>query len=101
MDKKLHIKAIANHNVKVDAYHYKYGDEFDCWITPQYFKDLILSDALLDFDIILDDSSPKSIDAEFKVLKEEKEEVKEDVKIQRPEKNEDSTVAKSPKKTRS
>ena len=27
MDKKLHIKAIASHTIKVDAYWYKYGDK--------------------------------------------------------------------------
>lgn len=98
MDKKLHIKAIASHTIKVDAYWYKYGDKMDCYMTPNQFKDIALSGGFEDFDIILDDdNSPKSIDApkikepvveEKPQIKIEKTEVKVDGEIQQPKKTE-------------
>ena len=39
MEGKLHIKAVAGHNVKIDAMWYHFGDNIDCYLTPQQFKD--------------------------------------------------------------
>lgn len=90
MDKKLHIKAVAGNNVKIDAYWYSYGDEIDCYLTPQQFKDYVKG--FLDFEIILDESSsPKSI-----ILPEE--EVKVHEPIQKPIQNEGNGSRKSTKK---
>lgn len=87
MDKKLHIKAIASHTIKVDAYWYKYGDKMDCYMTPNQFKDIALSGGFEDFDIILDeDNSPISI--EKPQIKIEKTEVKVDGEVQQPKKTE-------------
>lgn len=95
MDKKLHIKAIASHTIKVDAYWYKYGDKMDCYMTPNQFKDIALSGGFEDFDIILEeDNSPKSIDEP-----EIKEEVIEDGNIQEPQLDEGKVVRKTTKKT--
>lgn len=87
MDKKLHIKAIASHTIKVDAYWYKYGDKMDCYMTPNQFKDIALSGGFEDFDIILDeDNSSKSIDEPK--IEIEKTEVKVDGELQQPKKTE-------------
>lgn len=98
MDKKLHIKAVAGHNVKIDANWYSYGDNFDCYLTPNEFKDYVKG--FLDFDIILEeDNSPKSIDAEYKIIEKEQSEVKEDV-IPKSINNEVKDSKQSKKKTR-
>ena len=91
MDKKLHIKAVAGHNVKIDANWYSYGDNIDCYLTPNEFKDYVKG--FLDFDIILEeDNSPKSITIPT-------EEVKVHEPVQEPVKNEGSGTRKSTKKT--
>lgn len=59
MEKKLHIKAVANGNVKIDAFWYKYGDDIDCYMTPNMFKTCIFGNAFKDFDIILDENTAK------------------------------------------
>ena len=101
MEKKLHIKAVAGRNIKVDAYWYKYGDNIDCYLTPAQFKDYVKG--FLDFDIILDeDSSPKSIETEFTVVENEtkiEEEVVKDEQILKPKSNEVNATRKSSKKT--
>ena len=90
MDKKLHIKAVAGSNVKVDAYWYSYGDEIDCYLTPQQFKDYVKG--FLDFDILLDDgNSPKSIELP-------KEEVIIHEPIQETVRSEGSSARKGTKK---
>ena len=95
MDKKLHIKAIAGRNIKVDTDWYEYGDELDCYLTPAQFKDYV--QGFIDYEIIMDDDNKsKSIDAEFKVI--EKEEVVKDEQISRPINSEKRTVGKGPKK---
>ena len=91
MDKKLHVKAICGRNIKVDAEWFKYGDNIDCYLTPQQFKDYL--PGFLDFDILLDDgNSPKSITIPD-------EEVKVHEPVQEPVKNEGSGTRKSTKKT--
>lgn len=97
MDKKLHIKAIAGRNIKVDAYLYQYGDELDCYLTPAQFKDYV--HGFLDFDIIMDeDSNQISIDGEYTVVEEKKE---EEVKSEthKPIRNETNSARKGTKKT--
>lgn len=90
MDKKLHIKAVAGHNVKIDANWYSYGDNIDCYLTPNEFKDYVKG--FLDFDIILEeDNSPVSI-----TLPDE--EVKVHEPIQKPIQNEGNGSRKSTKK---
>jgi hypothetical protein len=97
MDKKLHIKAVAGRNMRVDAYLYQYGDEIDCYLTPAQFKDYV--NGFLDFDIILEeDSNQVSIDGEYTVVEEKKEEVKNEQTL-RPRNNETIPVRKSTKKT--
>lgn len=94
MDKKLHIKAIASHTIKVDAYWYKYGDKMDCYMTPNQFKDIALSGGFEDFDIILDeDNSPISID-EPKI----QEGVSQDEQIRLNQKSKSKNTRESPKK---
>ena len=94
MDKKLHIKAIASHTIKVDAYWYKYGDKMDCYMTPNQFKDIALSGGFEDFDIILDeDNSPTSID-EPKI----QEGVSQDEQIRLNQKSKSKNTRESPKK---
>jgi hypothetical protein len=99
MDRKLHIKAIAGRNIRVDAYLYQYGDEIDCYLTPAQFKDYV--HGFLDFDIIMDeDSNQVSIDGEYTVVEEEKkEEVVENEQTLKSVSNEDKPVRKSTKKT--
>ena len=97
MDKKLHIRAVAGSNVKVDANWYSYGDNIDCYLTPAQFKDYVKG--FLDFDIILEeDNSPKSIDAEYKIIEKEQSEVKEDV-LHKSIEHEVKNSGKSKKKT--
>lgn len=99
MDRKLHIKAIAGRNIRVDAYLYQYGDEIDCYLTPAQFKDYV--HGFLDFDIIMDeDSNQVSIDGEYTVVEEEKkEEVVENEQTLKSDSNETKPVRKSTKKT--
>lgn len=95
MDKKLHIKATAGRNIKVDTDWYEYGDELDCYLTPAQFKDYV--QGFIDYEIIMDDDNKsKSIDVEFKVV-EEKEVVK-DEQVSRPNNSEKRTVSKGTKK---
>ena len=95
MDKKLHIKANAGRNIKVDTEWYEYGDELDCYLTPAQFKDYV--QGFIDYEIIMDDDNKsKSIDVEFKVV-EEKEVVK-DEQVSRPNNSEKRTVSKGTKK---
>lgn len=95
MDKKLHIKATAGRNIKVDTDWYEYGDELDCYLTPAQFKDYV--QGFIDYEIIMDDDNKsKSIDVEFKVV-EEKEVVK-DEQVSRPNNSEKRTVGKGTKK---
>lgn len=95
MDKKLHIKATAGRNIKVDTDWYEYGDELDCYLTPAQFKDYV--QGFIDYEIIMDDDNKsKSIDVEFKVV-EEKEVVK-DEQVSRPNNSEKRTVVKGTKK---
>ena len=97
MDKKLHIRAVAGNNVKIDANWYSYGDNIDCYLTPAQFKDYVKG--FLDFDVILEeDNSPKSIDAEYKIIEKEQSEVKEDG-ISKSISNENKNGRKSTKKT--
>lgn len=99
MDRKLHIKAIAGRNIRVDAYLYQYGDEIDCYLTPAQFKDYV--HGFLDFDIIMDeDSNQVSIDGEYTVVEEEKkEEVVKDEQTLKSDSNEAKPVRKITKKT--
>lgn len=98
MDKKLHIKAIAGRNIKVDAYLYQYGDELDCYLTPAQFKDYV--HGFLDFDIIMDeDSNQISIDGEYTVVEEKKEEVINNEQTSKPIRNEGEVARKVTKKT--
>lgn len=94
---KLHIKAIAKHEIKVDAYWYKSGDSMDCYISPQYFKDIILSDGFEDFDIILDENSSPIISTEYKVL--ETEVVDNGKQVSNTRTNENKSSGKITKKT--
>lgn len=95
MDKKLHIKATAGRNIKVDTNWYEYGDKLDCYLTPAQFKDYV--QGFIDYEIIMDDDNKsKSIDADFKVIK--KEEVVKDEQIPRPINSEKRAVNKGPKK---
>ena len=97
MDKKLHIKATAGRNIKVDAYWYKYGDKMDCYLTPAQFKDYV--QGFLDYEIVMDeDSTPKSIDVEFTVVEEKKKEDVNNEQLLKPSNNENSPVRKSSKK---
>lgn len=100
MEKKLHIKAVAGRNIKVDAYWYKYGDKIDCYLTPAQFKDYV--NGFLDFDILLDDdSSQKSIEAEFKLVEDKTKQEEEVVnnELQKPNSNEKLNTRKNTKKT--
>lgn len=97
MNGKLHIKAIAKHDIKVDAYLYKGGDSMDCYISPQYFKDIIMSDGFYDFDIILGENSNPVINAEYSVINTEV--VNGGKQISESNNNENKLVRKSPKKT--
>lgn len=95
MDKKLHIKATAGRNIKVDTEWYEYGDELDCYLTPAQFKDYV--QGFIDYEIIMDDDNKsKSIDVEFKVV-EEKEVVK-DEQVSKPNNSENRTIRKGTKK---
>ena len=95
MDKKLHIKATAGRNIKVDTEWYEYGDELDCYLTPAQFKDYV--QGFIDYEIIMDDDNKsKSIDVEFKVV-EEKEVVK-DEQVSKPRTGERKSVSKGTKK---
>lgn len=96
MDKKLHIKAVAGRNIKVDAQWYGYGDKMDCYLTPAQFKDYV--EGFLEYDIVMDDdSSPKSIDVEYKII-ENKEEVVKDEQVSEPSISKRNTASKGPKK---
>lgn len=96
MDKKLHIKATAGRNIKVDTEWYEYGDELDCYLTPAQFKDYV--QGFLDYEIIMDeDNKSKSIDVEFKVV-ENKEEVVKDEQVSKPSISEKRAVGKGTKK---
>lgn len=69
MEKKLHIKGIAGSNLKIDAMWYHYGEAFDCYMTPQRFKDCVAG--FLDYDIILDENnSQPSINIDDYTVKE-------------------------------
>lgn len=92
---KLHIRAIAGRNIKVDADWYEYGDKMDCYLTPEQFKDYV--DGFLEYEIITkEDNSPKSIDVEFTVV--ENKEVVKDEQVSRPISSEKRTTGKSTKK---
>jgi hypothetical protein len=94
---KLHIKAVAGRNIKVDANWYRYGEEMDCYLTPAQFKDYL--EGFLEYEIVDDsNSTPKSIDVEFKVVEEKKEVVK-DEQTSGPNNNEKRVVSKNTKKT--
>lgn len=96
MDNKLHIKATAGRNIKVDTEWYEYGDELDCYLTPAQFKDYV--QGFLDYEIIMDDDNKsKSIDVEFKVV-ENKEEVVNDEQVSKPNNSEKRVVGKGTKK---
>lgn len=95
MDKKLHIKAIARGNVKIDAFWYKYGDDIDCYITPAHFKSCINGNAFLDFDIIMDDDDSQTIKPEYKIVEGV---VADDTEIRKSANNEKQTNRKSTKK---
>lgn len=92
---KLHIRAIAGRNIKVDADWYEYGDKMDCYLTPEQFKDYVAG--FLEYEIITkEDNSPKSIDVEFTVV--ENKEVVKDEQVSRPISSEKRTTGKSTKK---
>lgn len=98
MDNKLHIKAVAGRNIKVDAYWYRCGDEMDCYLTPAQFKDYL--EGFSEYEIVDDsNSTPESIDVEFTVVEEKKEEVVNNEQIHKPDNNEVKPIRKSPKKT--
>ena len=99
MDKKLHIKAVAGRNIKVDAYWYKYGDKMDCYLTPAQFKDYV--QGFLEYEIVTDeDSTPVSIDVEYTVVeKEKKEEVVKNEQTRKSDIDEVKPIRKSTKKT--
>lgn len=95
---KLHIKAVAGRNIKVDANWYRYGEKMDCYLTPSQFKDYL--EGFLEYEIVDDsNSTPKSIDVEFKVVEEKKEGVVENEQIRKSGNNEVQPIRKSPKKT--
>ena len=95
---KLHIKAVAGRNIKVDAYWYRCGDEMDCYLTPAQFKDYI--EGFSEYEIVDDsNSTPKSIDVEYTVVDEKKEEVEDNGKqIQQPKRTEIKSSGKNTKK---
>lgn len=96
MDNKLHIKATAGRNIKVDTEWYEYGDELDCYLTPAQFKDYV--QGFIDYEIIMDDDNKsKSIDVEFKVVEEKKEVVK-DEQVSKPNRSEIKSSSKGSKK---
>ena len=97
---KLHIKAIAGRNIKVDADWYEYGDKIDCYLTPAQFKDYVVG--FLDYDIIMgEDNSQKSIDAEFVIIENPTNETEVEVKkddLSKPRISKGPDSKKSPKK---
>ena len=96
---KLHIRAIAGRNIKVDADWYEYGDKMDCYLTPEQFKDYVAG--FLEYEIITkEDNSPKSIDieVEYKIVEEKKEEVVKDEQVSKPRTGERKPVSKGTKK---
>lgn len=94
MDKKLHIKAVAGRNIKVDAYWYKYGDKMDCYLTPAQFKDYV--QGFLEYEIVTDeDSTPVSIVITDAIVKEGEDSGKQ---IQQPRHNESKSSGKNTKK---
>ena len=95
---KLHIKAVAGRNIKVDADWYRCGDEMDCYLTPAQFKDYL--EGFSEYEIVDDsNSTPESIDVEFTVVEEKKEEVVINEPTLKLDNNEVKPIRKSPKKT--
>lgn len=96
MDGKLHIKATAGRNIKVDAYLYRYGEKMDCYLTPNQFKDYV--DGFLDYEILTDgNSGQKSINVDYKVV-DKKEVIANEQQIQKPRQAENNTFRKGAKK---
>ena len=95
---KLHIKAVAGRNIKVDADWYRCGDEMDCYLTPAQFKDYL--EGFSEYEIVDDsNSTPESIDVEFTVVDNKEKEVDASGKqIQQPKHNENKPSGKNPKK---
>lgn len=95
---KLHIKAVAGRNIKVDADWYRCGDKMDCYLTPAQFKDYL--EGFSEYEIVDDsNSTPESIDVEFTVVEEKKEEVVKNEPTLKLDDNEVKPIRKSPKKT--
>lgn len=90
MEGKLHIKAIAGHNVKIDAMWYHYGDSIDCYLTPKQFKDYCRG--FIDFDILLDDCPP----AKSEIIEQG---VSQDEQIRNTQKSKSKNTRENSKKT--
>ena len=94
MVKKIHIKAVAKHNIKVDAYWYRCGEKMDCYLTQNELE--VFADALDNLQIIEDPvkkSNPVTIKS-----KEEKVEEVEGNGLQVNKTNAGHNTKKSPKK---
>ena len=94
MVKKIHIKAVAKQNIKVDAYWYRCGEKMDCYLTPNELE--LFSDGLDNIQVIPEvkkEGNPITINQE-----KEKMEVKSNG-VQKPKLNEGNSNRKSAKTT--